>query len=74
MRDRLARAAQRIEVPVLLVRGGRSELVDDTAVNDLLEKIPHAEVAVVSDAHHMVSGDDNDTFGAAVIRFLEQLK
>ena len=66
-------AARNVRVPVLLVRGGRSELVDDRAVNDLLSWIPHAEVVEIPDAHHMVAGDDNDAFSDAVIAFLSRL-
>ncbi|GHF36005.1 alpha/beta hydrolase [Amycolatopsis bartoniae] len=69
-RERLANAARRITAPVLLVRGGRSELVDDHAVSELLALIPHARVSVVDKAHHMVAGDDNETFGREVVRFV----
>jgi pimeloyl-ACP methyl ester carboxylesterase len=41
-------------------------------VNDFLAKIPHAKLADVSDAAHMVAGDQNDAFSSAVIRFLEE--
>ncbi|MDQ0382793.1 alpha/beta fold hydrolase [Amycolatopsis thermophila] len=69
-RERLANAARRITAPVLLVRGGRSELVDDHAVSELLALIPHARVSVVDKAHHMVAGDDNETFGREVVQFV----
>jgi hypothetical protein len=32
--------------------------------------VPHAEYADVAGAAHMVAGDDNDAFSAAVIEFL----
>jgi non-heme chloroperoxidase len=61
-----------IAVPTLLVRGRLSDVVTDEGVNDFLAKIPHAKLADVSDAAHMVAGDQNDAFSSAVIGFLEE--
>lgn len=70
LRDQLYRAAGRIDEPVLLVRGGNSDFVSDDSVADMLNVLPHAEVAVVHGATHMVAGDDNDAFGAIIERHL----
>ena len=48
---------------------GRTDL--DEAVEDFLGKVPQAKLADVSDAAHMVAGDQNDTSSNAVIEFLE---
>jgi pimeloyl-ACP methyl ester carboxylesterase len=71
--ERLELAAHRIAVPTLLIRGSRSEIVTDAGVKSLLESIPHAHCKTVADAHHMVAGDRNDAFNAAVIAFLRSL-
>ncbi len=71
-RARLAAAAGRVEVPVLIVRGGKSDVVSDTGVRKMQERIPHAEVADVSGAGHMVAGDDNQVFAAAIEQFLDR--
>lgn len=60
----------RKDVPVLVVRGKLSDIVSDASIAAFREKVPHAEVADVSDAGHMVAGDKNDAFNAAVIGFL----
>ena len=65
-------ALANIEVPTLLVRGMLSDVVTEEGVQDFLVKIPHAKLADVSDAAHMVAGDQNDAFSSAVIRFLEE--
>ncbi len=69
----LAAAAQRIEIPALLVRGASSELVKETHVQDFLQLVPHATYVDVSGARHMVAGDRNDSFSGAVLEFLGQL-
>ncbi len=71
--DRLAAAASRIRVPTLLVRGGASDIVSPEGAAELKELIPHAETVDVADAGHMVAGDRNDRFNAAVIDFLERV-
>jgi non-heme chloroperoxidase len=65
-------ALAHIAVPTLLVRGKLSDVVTEEGVDDFLAKIPHAKLADVSDAAHMVAGDQNDAFSSAVIRFLAE--
>ena len=69
----LLEAARQITVPTLIVRGEQSDVVSDEGVDEVLEAIPHAEVAVVPKAGHMVAGDDNDRFTVAVRDFLSGL-
>ncbi len=57
-------------VPTLLVRGMKSDIVDDDGVEDLRRRIPKLEVAKIGGAGHMVAGDKNDEFNAAVLEFL----
>ena len=47
----------KIEVPLLLVRGGLSPVVDDADVAELLRRRPLARVEVVAGAGHSVQGD-----------------
>jgi len=70
MEGKLVAAAQRIEVPTLLVRGGSSELVQEAHARDFLALVPHARYIDVAGARHMVAGDHNDRFSAAIIDFL----
>ena len=60
-------------VPTLLVRGMKSDIVDDDGVEDLRRRIPHLEIADIRGAGHMVAGDRNDEFNAAVIEFLQRV-
>lgn len=69
----LVDAARNISIPALLVRGGSSELVHEAHVKEFLELVPHAEYVDVGGARHMVAGDRNDHFSAAVIGFLGKL-
>jgi pimeloyl-ACP methyl ester carboxylesterase len=70
MEEKLVAAARAIEVPTLLVRGGSSELVQEAHARDFLALVPHARYVDVAGARHMVAGDHNDRFSAAVIEFL----
>lgn len=70
---RLRAAAGRVTVPTLVVHGRQSDVVSDAGVADMLTLIPGAESAEVPAAGHMVAGDDNDVFAAALKRFLERL-
>lgn len=74
VQDRLEAAARALDVPVMLVRGRQSELVDEEVAQRFLEMVPHAEYADVGNARHMVAGDRNDVFTSAVVRFLEKLR
>ena len=72
--DRLASAARKITVPTLLVRGGASDVVSPEGAAELKQLIPHAEVVDVAGAGHMVAGDRNDRFNAAVVDFLDRIR
>jgi len=69
----LVDAARRIQVPAMLVRGTSSELVTEDHVREFLELVPHAEYMDVAGARHMVAGDRNDHFSAAILGFLGKL-
>jgi pimeloyl-ACP methyl ester carboxylesterase len=73
MLRRMEAATRGIGVPVLLVCGERSEVVDEQAIAHLLQLLSHAKVVRVAGAGHMVAGDRNDAFGAAVLDFLTEL-
>jgi len=68
----LTDAARRIEIPALLVRGASSELVKEAHAKEFLALVPHAEYVDVGGARHMVAGDRNDHFSAAVMSFIER--
>ncbi len=65
--DALKRARN---IPVQLVRGGESDVVNDSGVDDLRTALPQLEVFDVAGAGHMVAGDRNDVFNSGVLNFL----
>lgn len=69
-RERLEDAARAIAVPTLLVRGARSEIVGDAEVAHFRALMPRARYVDVAGAGHMVAGDRNDAFNAAILDFL----
>lgn len=68
--EELLDGAGRITAPTLLVRGAMSDLVSPETVEEFLAVVPHASAVDVSNTGHMVAGDDNDAFTAAVLDFL----
>jgi pimeloyl-ACP methyl ester carboxylesterase len=73
LEERLVAAARRIKIPALLVRGASSELVKEAHAKEFVELVPHADYIDVSGARHMVAGDRNDHFSAAVLQFIDRL-
>ena len=65
---------RRVEVPLMLVRGRQSDLVTDAEVAEFCEEFPHAAFHDVAGAGHMVAGDRNDAFSAAVVEFISTLE
>jgi peroxiredoxin len=59
-------------VPVMLVRGRVSDLVSEEKAAAFIERFPAVEFVDVSGAGHMVAGDRNDAFSAAVLGFLQR--
>jgi pimeloyl-ACP methyl ester carboxylesterase len=70
--ERMAAAAARVQVPVLLVRGAQSDVVSAEGVEALRALMPQLETAEVQEAGHMVAGDSNDHFNVAVLEFLHR--
>lgn len=70
LQDMISEESRKIDVPVLLISGGRSDLVSDDTVAHFLQRVPHATHVRLPDATHMLAGDDNDAFTDAVLAFL----
>jgi pimeloyl-ACP methyl ester carboxylesterase len=70
--NRLEAAAKKIQVPTLLVRGRRSDLLSEEGAQAFLDTVPHAEFVDVAGAGHMVAGDRNEIFNQAILGFLER--
>lgn len=73
VQEGLRQAARQIDIPTLLVSGGRSDLIGDHHVDDFLQLVPHARHERIDDATHMVAGDRNDAFTDAITAFLDRL-
>ncbi len=71
--DDIAEAARALRCPVLLISGGRSDLVSSRTVEEFQALVPHAQHAHLPHATHMLAGDDNDTFTATVLEYLAGL-
>jgi pimeloyl-ACP methyl ester carboxylesterase len=72
--DRMTQAARRLDVPIMLVRGGSSELVSEEYARRFVADVPHASYVDVHGASHMVAGDVNDAFTQQVVGFLDHVR
>jgi len=70
---RLQAAATKIDVPVLLLSGARSDVVSGDTVGEFLQLVPHAQHRALPNATHMVAGDANDAFTREIARFVQGL-
>jgi pimeloyl-ACP methyl ester carboxylesterase len=71
--DAIATAARAVHCPILLISGGRSDLVSGRTVEDFLNLAPHARHVQLADATHMLAADDNQLFTATVLDYLAEL-
>jgi len=70
--DRMEAGLQTADLPILLVRGGASDVVTDVEARRFRQLVPAAEMVDVTRATHMVAGDRNDAFNDAIVRFLDR--
>ncbi len=67
------KAAERVSVPTLLIRGALSDVVTMEDVEYFLSVISHAKFVEIEKAAHMIAGDRNDIFAEEAIKFLKSL-
>jgi pimeloyl-ACP methyl ester carboxylesterase len=72
--DRLDAAARALTLPVLLVRGGASDVLSKEGAARFAALVAHAELIDVEGAGHMVAGDRNDAFGEGIVNFLGRVR
>ncbi|AND71110.1 hypothetical protein ATSB10_36560 [Dyella thiooxydans] len=70
---RLMAAAAKVDVPVLLLSGGRSDVVSRATVEEFLQLVPHARHVELPAATHMLAGDANDAFTREIATFVRDL-
>lgn len=70
--ERVLAAAPLVQAPTLLVRGADSDVVSAEGALALGRQIPHLEMIDVPGAGHMVAGDRNDAFNAAMLDFVRR--
>jgi pimeloyl-ACP methyl ester carboxylesterase len=68
----LSDVSSHVTVPTLLMRGSKSDIVDDAGVAEMCRLVPQTEVFDIAGAGHMVAGDRNDAFNEGVISFLQR--
>jgi pimeloyl-ACP methyl ester carboxylesterase len=66
-------AVVQIRVPILLVRGVLSDVVDDAGIAAMRELAPHLQVVDIAGAAHTAAADNNDAFVTTVTDFVAQL-
>ncbi len=64
----------RVDIPTLVIRGASSEILTRDTAEEMLDILPRGQLAEVAGAHHMVAGDDNNAFMAALLAFIDALE
>lgn len=72
--QRILAASRNTNVPILLVRGGISDIVPHDIAEDFCANVPNARRVDVANAGHMVAGDRNEHFIEAIIPFLQEIQ
>lgn len=70
---RLLDAARHVRIPLLLLSGGRSDVVTHETIDEFLALAPHAQHVQLPEATHMLAGDANDAFTGEIERFVHGL-
>ena len=70
--DVFAAHARKLTLPTLLVRGALSDFLSEDGARAFLDLCTHSAYVNVANAGHMIAGDRNDVFGAAVVDFLSR--
>lgn len=60
----------RVDLPTLVLRGEKSDVVDDVGVEEMRALMPGVEVHMIPGAGHIIAGDRNDPFLDAIASFL----
>ena len=71
--DLQLKAAEKVTIPTLLIRGALSDVVTMEDVDYFLSVISHAKFIEIEKAAHMIAGDRNDIFAEEAIKFLKSL-
>lgn len=70
---KLSRDLRRTAIPTLIIRGTNSEILARDTAEEMVAMLPQGHLAEVAGAHHMVAGDDNNAFMAALLAFIDTL-
>ncbi|MEO6800765.1 MAG: alpha/beta hydrolase [Rhodanobacter sp.] len=70
---RVLAAAAKIEIPVMLLSGARSDVVSRATVEEFLRLVPQAQHIELPQATHTLAGDANDAFTREVIHYMQSL-
>ena len=71
--DLQLKAAEKVIIPTLLIRGALSDVVTMEDVDYFLSVISHAKFVEIEKAAHMIAGDRNDIFAEEAVKFLKSL-
>ena len=70
--SRVLAAASKVDLPTLLVRGGRSQISTPETMATLAAHMKDIEAMEIDDAGHLVALDQADSFSAVLLDFLER--
>jgi pimeloyl-ACP methyl ester carboxylesterase len=69
----LADDAAALRCPVLVLRGGKSDVLSDQGAEEVAEIIPDSRLRTVANAGHLAAGDNPDSTVGLVTSFLQEI-
>lgn len=72
LETRMTRAAPKLQIPTMIVRGADNELSSAQATQALADLIPKVELTEIEGGGHYIAFDNADEFNAILLEFLER--
>ncbi len=69
----LADDASSLQCPVLVLRGGKSDVLSDQGAEEIAEIIPDARLRTVANAGHLAAGDNPESTVGLIKAFLDEI-
>jgi pimeloyl-ACP methyl ester carboxylesterase len=69
----LAEDAGSLRCPVLVLRGGKSDVLSDQGAEEIAEIIPDSRLRTVANAGHLAAGDNPESTVGLVKGFLDEI-
>jgi pimeloyl-ACP methyl ester carboxylesterase len=61
---------ENLQCPTMIVRGDSSDIIATDTADEMVQRIPNGQLAIIENAGHLVTGDNPAGFEKAVTKFI----